>query len=163
VLDAIDHYWLSKRLEIATEEVRRLTPEMAIWELRLALADIPGSESLTVGYAANGNQIVTIGDRSVEIGPMASTEEIRLALLNPLVKTENTSMSVTGAKFLAEQIRNQLAAAKAQLNQAGDEMTTAMGNLQSVADAATKQVQEIKAETAELQAALGLNSNGGPS
>ena len=161
-LSANDLGWFDLRLSIAVYETQRLTPEMSALELKEALKDIAGNDQLTVGYATNGNQIVTIGDRSVEVGPMASNDEIRLALQNPFIRTENTKMSVTGAKFLAEQIRNQLAAAKAQLNQAGQEMTDVMAELQDTANAATQQVKDIKAETADLKAALGLNSNGAP-
>jgi len=135
---------------------------MSVKDLRHALQDIPGGDGLTVSYAPSGNQVITIGDKSVEVGPMASNDEIRLALQNPFIRTENTKVSVTGAKFLAEQIRNQLAAAKAQLNQAGQEMTDVMAELQDTANAATQQVKDIKAETADLKAALGLNSNGAP-
>jgi hypothetical protein len=91
----------------------------------------------------------------------AAMEQINNATQPPPLPEEKP-MSVTGAKFLAEQIRNQLAEAKAQLTQAGEEMTGAVTELKGVADQATKQVQDIKAETADLKAALGLNSNGGP-
>ncbi|MET3964922.1 hypothetical protein [Bradyrhizobium sp. S3.9.1] len=57
---------------------------MSALELKEALKDIAGKEQLTVSYAANGNQIITVGDKSVEVGPMASNDEIRLALQNPL-------------------------------------------------------------------------------
>lgn len=69
---------------------------MSIFELRKSLRDIPGADGLTIGYAANGNQVVTIGDRSVEVGPMARHEEIRLALQSSFVRTESASVSVSG-------------------------------------------------------------------
>ena len=154
--------WLAARLSIAVYDTSRITPEMSVRELKEALSDIPGIETLTISYADNGNQILHIADQSIEVTPMASNEEIRVALQNPFIRTENTKMSVTGAKFLADQIRTQLAAAKAQLDQAGEEMTAAMSELQGVADEATQQVKAVQAETADLKAALGLNSNGGP-
>ncbi|OAF05449.1 hypothetical protein AYJ54_00655 [Bradyrhizobium centrolobii] len=135
---------------------------MSVSELRQAFKDLPGSENLIVSYADNGNQIIQIGDKSVEVGPMASNDEIRLALQNPFIRTENTKVSVTGAKFLAEQIRTQLAAAKAELATAGTDMAAAMTELQDTVVEAKNQVKAVKDETADLKAALGLNSNGGP-
>ena len=56
---------------------------MSAYELREALKGVPGSDTLTIGRAANGNQIITIGDKSLEFSPMASNDEIRIALQNP--------------------------------------------------------------------------------
>ncbi|MCK1479313.1 hypothetical protein IVB27_32385 [Bradyrhizobium sp. 197] len=69
---------------------------MSYRDLREAFRDIPGVETLQVSRAENGNQIITIENRSVEVGPMASNDEIRFALLNPWIRTENTRMSITG-------------------------------------------------------------------
>ena len=157
MLSGNDLDWYAARLAIAVYETQRLNPEMAMWELKQAF---PGLQ--TISTAPNGNQIFHFPDRDLEVGPMASNDEIAAALANPWIRTENTRMSVTGAKFLAEQIRNQLASTKAQLAQAGNEMSAAMTELQATADEATKQVKEVQAETADLKAALGLSSNGGP-
>jgi hypothetical protein len=70
--------------------------------------------------------------------------------------------NLTGASFLANLIRTQHAAIKKQLADAGTEMTVAMTELQDTANEATNQVKAVKAETADLKAALGLNSNGEP-
>jgi hypothetical protein len=89
VLEPIDLYWLNRRLDIATEEVRRLDPEMAMWELKQAF---PGLQ--TVSTAPNGNQIFNFADKSIEVGPMASNDEIAVALENPFIKTENTRITM---------------------------------------------------------------------
>jgi hypothetical protein len=81
--------WYAARLAIAVHEVRRLTPEMAIWELKQAF---PGLK--TVSPAPNGNQILHFEDRDLEVGPMASNAEIRAALQNPFVRTENTRVTM---------------------------------------------------------------------
>jgi hypothetical protein len=67
---------------------------MSAYELQAALKDITGSEQLTISYAQNGNQLIHIGDRTVEVGPMASNDEIRLALQNPFIRTENTKVTM---------------------------------------------------------------------
>jgi len=72
---------------------------MSVKELKDALRDIPGVDGLTVSYAPSGNQVITIGDKSVEVGPMASNEEIRLALQNPFIRTENTKMSIVKSRL----------------------------------------------------------------
>lgn len=73
---------------------------------------------------------------------------------------EPIKKNLTGATFLAGLIRQQMADTKAQLAKAGDDMQKAMTDLQQVASAATDQVKAVQAETADLKAALGLNSNG---
>jgi hypothetical protein len=85
VLEPIELYWLNRRLDIATEEVRRLDPEMAMWELKQAF---PGLQ--TISTTPSGNQIFHFPDRDLEVGPMASNAEIATALQNPFVRTENT-------------------------------------------------------------------------
>jgi hypothetical protein len=70
---------------IAADEIN-----MSIQELRHALKDIPGADGLTINYGENGNQVVTIGNRSVEVRPAASNAEIAAAFANPTVPTSAT-------------------------------------------------------------------------
>jgi len=84
-------------------------------------------------------------------------------LVPPAVKAEPIKKNLTGASFLANLIRTQQAAIKQQLAEAGTELTAAMTELQATANEATNQVNAVKAETADLRAALGMNSNGDPS
>src|SRR6185503_20251498 len=93
-LSQIDLDWFAARLAIAVHETRRLTPEMSVLELRAAFKGIEGSEALTMSYAPNGNQLIHIGDKTLEVGPMASNHEIATALQNPFIRTENTRMSI---------------------------------------------------------------------
>ena len=67
---------------------------MSIAELKDFLPDIPGLNDMTMSYAPNGNQVFHIGDLDLEVSPLASHEEIRLALANPVVKTANTKVTV---------------------------------------------------------------------
>lgn len=159
MLEPIDLYWLSRRLDIATEETRRLTPEMAIWELKQAF---PGLQ--TVSTAPNGNQVLNFADKSIEVGPMASNHEIAVALENPFIKTENTKMSVTGYKPGA--IKAALEAAK---KQAQEELTAAMGTLSEAqvkaaeVPAAIKAVAgQIKKEAEDALQEFAEYTNGGP-
>jgi hypothetical protein len=99
---------------------------------------------------------------------MASDQEIATALnldkidaqAAPAKPADPIKKNLTGATFLAGLIRKQMADTKAQLAKAGQDMQTAMTDLQQVATAATDQVKAVQAETADLKAALGLNSNG---
>ena len=86
------------------------------------------------------------------------TEELPKVDIAP--KPEPIKKNLTGASFLANLIRTQHAAIKEQLSKAGTEMTDAINELQGIANEATNQVKAVKAETADLKAALGLNSNG---
>ena len=75
---------------------------------------------------------------------------------------EGKSMAITGATFLGTKFREDLQKVKDKLNQTGSEMNAAMQELHSTAEQADTMVKQIKDETADLKAALGLNSNGGP-
>jgi hypothetical protein len=105
VLTQNDLDWFAARLSIAVYDVNRITPEMSAYELQAALKDITGSEQLTISYAPSGNQLIHIGDRTVEVGPMASNDEIRLALQNPFIRTENTRLTVSLKDRLQEKAR----------------------------------------------------------
>jgi hypothetical protein len=89
-LNQNDLDWFAARLSIAVYDVNRISPEMSVLELKAALRDIVGSDQLTISYAPNGNQLIEIDGRTIEVGPMASNDEIRVALQNPFIRTENT-------------------------------------------------------------------------
>jgi len=151
LLEPIDHYWLSKRLEIATEEVRRLTPEMSVRELREALKGIEGAEHLTMSYGPGGQQLIHIADKTVAVGPMASNEEIRLALENPFIKTENTKMSIA----------DDLKAARARLQQARQNASSAVAESANVAKLVMEEIAKVEKETEDMRAEI-AGLNGGP-
>lgn len=67
---------------------------MGVQDLKESLSDIPGVTNLTVTYAPNGNQILHVGDKQIEVSPMASNEEIRAALQHPTIPTRNTKITM---------------------------------------------------------------------
>jgi len=92
---------------ILTQFSDRTIADMSALELREALQGIPGAATLTVSYNIdNGNQVIHCGDKSVEVGPMASYDEIRAALTNPFVPTANTQVSVANP---ADRLKDKLA------------------------------------------------------
>ncbi len=93
MLSQSDLDWFAARLSIAVYDTNRETPEMSVYELKEALKDITGIDTLTIQSASNGNQVLTIGDRTLEVSPAASHDEIRLALQNPVIRTENTKLT----------------------------------------------------------------------
>lgn len=121
------------------------------------------------------NKYVTLDGKTVMVGAEATEQEVAKALNLEKIDGQTTAVAVpkvttltpiaknlTGASFLAQLIRSQQAAIKKQLADAGSEMSEAMSELQDVANEATNQVKAVKAETADLKAALGLNSNSDP-
>lgn len=70
---------LSKAIHRLSRETR-----MSAYELSEAMRGVPGAEGLTVRYQPNGDQHVTMAGRTIEVGPMASNEEIIAALMSPL-------------------------------------------------------------------------------
>lgn len=97
-----------------------------------------------------------IADLKPEVADMTEPPKNDLAAPSAPIKK-----NLTGASFLADLIRQQQAAIKTQLAKAGEEMSIAMTELQDTANEATNQVKAVKAETADLRAALGMNSNQG--
>jgi hypothetical protein len=150
-LNQNDLDWLAARLLIAVYDVRRLSPEMSVLELKAAFKGIEGSETLTMRYAPNGNQILIIGDKEIEVGPMASNDEIRLALENPFIKTENTKMSRA----------DDLKAARARLQQARQGAASAVAESASVAGLVLEEIAKVEKETEEMRAEI-AGLNGGP-
>lgn len=83
-------------------------------------------------------------------------------LTNQTEIVRRNAMSVTGAKGLGDQFRTALASVKAKIDKAGADMNTAMTELHDTADTATRMVKQVEAESADLKAALGTITNGGP-
>lgn len=143
---------------------------MSVLELKYALRDVSGIDSLTISYAVNGNQILNLGDLAVEVSPMASNEEIRAALGKPTIPTRNTKVTVT----------TPLDRLKGKFLQARGVAQRVATNMEAEADSLIAQEDAMKAKTTnafaphkavlaeagtELQAiedALNLMSNGGP-
>jgi len=161
-LNANDLEWYAARISIAVYDTNRETPEMSAYELREALKGIPGSEDLTIGRADNGNQIIHIGDKTLEVSPMASNDEIILALQNPFIRTENTKMSITGATHLADSIKAKIQAAKDRMAKSTSNTDAALAKLNSAADQADVVSKSIEKEADDLVASLGQFTNGGP-
>lgn len=165
LLDQNDLDWLAARLSIAVYDVNRTTPEMSAFELRAALKGVEGSENLVVSYAPNGNQIIRIGDKTLEVGPMASNDEIAAALQNPFIRTENTKMSVTGLQqgaFEAKlaEMRQKIADKQSQaINKIDGAVTAGLSKMDAAADGvvakAEKEIESALQEFAPF-------TNGGP-
>jgi len=128
---------------------------MSVQDLKEALRDIPGSHDLTIGYAGNGNQIIHVGDRTIEVGPMAGIDEIRARLnIQKINDIGNPAMATLG---------EQLKAARAKLADARDGAARAVADCADAsaivlqeADKASKEAAALRAEVAEL-------TNGAPS
>ncbi len=142
---------------------------MSISDLRQALIGIPGVEDLTVGYASNGNQLINVGDRTLEVAPMASNEEIRLALLNPFVRTENTIMSVNPIDRLKEKLAKAAGVGgrvAAKIESKADALIAREGELSTKSDRAFAGheaiVDSANVVLDDIEASLNQLSNGGP-
>lgn len=141
--------------------VRKL---MSVQDLKEALRDIPGSQGLTVQYGAQGNQVIHIGHRTIEVGPMASGDEIRAKLTNPFNGTDTKPMSISGyepgsIKAKLEALKNvgkqRRDAALAKLDDAGKKHEAVNAEIESIAGQIEKEASDALQEFAEF-------SNGGP-
>jgi hypothetical protein len=150
------------------------------------LKEALGSDNIKLRYG-NGKQYVTMDDKTVELPADASPEDVAKALNVTPVPTVNLveepkqdapvppqeaakpvqqpapiAKNRTGAGYFANLVRTQQAAFKEQFAKAGQEMEAALNEMKQLADAATQEAKHVKAEAADLRAALGLNSNGEP-
>jgi hypothetical protein len=164
VLSQNDLDWYAARLAIAVHETRRLTPQMAIWELKQAF---PGLQ--TVSLAPNGNQIFNFEDKSVEVGPMASNDEIKLALENPFVRTENTRLTVSLKDRLQEKARLASSIVSNEVKALEDGMDAIIAEKDAVAQkrqaaiAATSDVLGVvKDQWDGIKSSVDILSNGAP-
>lgn len=137
---------------------------MSVLDLRAALRGVDGSETLTVSYARNGNQLIHIGDKTLEVGPMASNHEIATALQNPFIRTENTKMSISGYEPGA--IRAKLEALKNQGKQRRDQALAKLENAGRAHEAVSDEIERVAGQL-EKEADAALQefaefSNGGP-
>jgi len=137
---------------------------MSAQELKEALKDIPGATNLTISYGPGGRQILHVGDKTVEVSPMASNDEIRQALLNPTIPTKNTKMSISG--YEPGSIRAKLEALKTagkqrrdaalgKLDEAGKKHEAVSAEIEVIATAIEKEADDALAEFAQF-------TNGGP-
>lgn len=92
-----DLRWFGARLSIAIEDIRRFGG-MSAHDLKQALRDVPGVETLTMGYAQGGNLLVTIAGRTVEVSPTASNAEIAHAF-REAVNTPNVATPLPPVNF----------------------------------------------------------------
>jgi|ERR1700743_1999523 len=141
---------LTNRL-IAYRFVRNL---MSAQDLKDALRDIPESQDLTLNYAPNGNQLIHIGERTIEIGPMAGNDEVR-AKLNIQKINEITSppMSTIG---------EQLKAARAKLAEARDGAARAVADCADASAVVLQEADKASKEAAALRAEVAELTNGAP-
>ena len=164
-LSQADCDWLDRRIDLAVYDTNREAPEMLVHDMREALRDVPGFEDLTIEYEPTGHQKLTIGGKTLEVGPMASNAEILAALQNPFVPTRNTKiMSISGYEpgairdklnKLKAQGKQRRDAALAKLDEAGSKHEAVSAEIENVASQIEKEADAALQEFAEF-------SNGGP-
>lgn len=122
-------------------------------ELQRAL--IETSMDLPSDWIRNGAKV-----NETPIPAVTLIEQPKVEIITP--KAEPLKKNITGATFLAGLFRQRIADTRATLAKAGEDLNAAVTELEDTATHAVNQVKAVKAETADLKAALGLNSNGEP-
>ena len=156
--------WYAARLAIAVHETRRLSPEMAMWELKQAF---PGLQ--TISLAKNGNQILHFADRDLEVGPMASNAEIAAALKNPFIRTENTRLTVSLKDRLQEKARLASSIVSSEVKALEDGMDAIIAEKDAVAQKRTAAIAAtgdvlgvVKDQWDSIKSSVDILSNGAP-
>ncbi len=155
-----DLRWFAAQRWIAFEDTREFGG-MSVHELKQALRDIPGAESLTLAYAPNGNELVTIAGHTVEVSPHASAAEIALAFqtpnvtVTPVPPVDYAPAPTIGTKTMSTPNPGSFAASiRAMLDQgrAGVEKAKADGLAQ--VSAAVNKMNDAKDATAKVSASI---------
>lgn len=166
-----DLRWFAARLLFAIEDVKRYGG-MSVHELKQALSAVPGVESLTLGYAPNGNELVTIAGRTVEVSPGASNEDIALAFRGgtpiPTVsfvappiqsQTRTKSMSITGAAPAVLSIKDLITNSRQTVKAAHDKLIANAGKVNDAAAALNGLGDDLGKEGDDLMAMIGQFKN----
>jgi hypothetical protein len=137
---------------------------MGAYDLKQAFHQLPGVERLTIEHRGNGNQVISIGDRTIEVGPMATNEDIERALANPWAAKRQT-MSITGLKSGAFEAK--LAEMKRKLSETQNQGLAKIDGAEQAAsakiDAATSgAAAKIDKEVEDALAEFAAFTNGGP-
>lgn len=112
------------------------------------------------------NQVLHFGDMSIEVSPMASHEEIRLARQNPTVPTANTRVKMQKpwqglAKNIGQLVHDaEIHASKIneRVNAVRPRMETAVGKVNAVLDGHESDVKDVEDFANEME----MVTNGGP-
>lgn len=164
-----DLRWFAARLSIAVEDTKRFGG-MSVHELKQGLAHVPGAESLTVSYAPNGDELVTIAGRTLDVRPDASNEDIAAAFLTlPTVPFSNVTttrtapMSITGAAGATLSIKDIISKSRATVQAAHEKLATNAGKVATAAAALDSLGDDLGKEGDDLMAMIGQfkNSLGG--
>jgi hypothetical protein len=143
---------------------------MSVLELKAALRDIAGSDQLTISYAPNGNQLIEIDGKTIEVGPMASNAEIEAALKNPFIPTANTKITMNPIDRLKDKLAKAAGVGgrvAAKIEAKADALIAREGQLEAKADQAFAPHEAIvdSADVVldDIESSLNQLSNGGPS
>ena len=142
---------------------------MSVNELKEVLKDVPGITGLSITYAANGDQILHVGDKTIQVSPMASNDEIRNALQSPTVPTRNTTVTVNPIDRLKEKLAKASGVGgrvAAKIEAKADALIARESQLEAKADQAFAGHEAIadqaSTELDNIEAALNQLSNRGP-
>ena len=168
MLNPDDLYWLERRLEIATNDTikDRFNLRSTLDLLNALVAKMPGNAEIIADPSGSGEQIVTIGDKTVKFGPLASNEEIVAALQNPFVPTANTTVKMTsplqglGQKLSKLKHDSELDAQKLsdRIDAVAARKDAALSKTHGALDGQEKDIADVEGFVAEIEKA----TNGGP-
>lgn len=139
----------------------------AIMELSIEtrMADLPsdwikdGAKVNEIGQDAALMFSTQTGLGANAVQQLANPSPVNGEIIPPSKSIEPIKGNITGAGFLADLFRQRIADTKATLAKAGEDLNAAVADLEDVATQAVNRVKSVKAETADLKAALGLSSN----
>lgn len=114
----------------------------------------------TVNYGPSGETFVNLTDKSIQVLPTDTVDDIKAKLSNPF--ESNGAMSITDAGKLAGTIKDRINAAKTRIAQVSANTDGALAKLNDAADTGDKIAKQIEAEAEDLLAQIGQFTNGGP-
>lgn len=118
-----------------------------------------GGKQSTVNFGPKGETYLNLPEKSIQVLPTDTVEDIKAKLQNPF---EKKSMSITDAGKLAGTIKDRINAAKSRIAQVSANTDGALAKLNDAADTGDRIAKQIESEAADLLAEIGQFSNGGP-
>jgi hypothetical protein len=183
-LDDTGKLLFAAHVMLAMDDVKRFGG-MSSQDLKSYLGHIPGVEHLTMNYAPHtGNLLVTIGDRTVEVGPTASNADIAAAfaapvtvsvppapvptsailpmprlVAAPITQVSTPPMSITGAVNAGMTIKDLIAGSRTAVKKAHDKLVANAGKVNDAAAALDGLGDSLASEADDLMSMIGQFKN----
>jgi hypothetical protein len=146
-------------------ELSETVDRLNFWEHKIRMNGLEkirralGGRQSTINYGPKGETFVNLPEKSIEVLPTDTVDDIKAKLANPF---EKKTMSITDAGKLAGTIKDRINAAKGRIASVSANVDGSLAKLNDAADTGDKIAKQIEQEASDLLAEIGQFTNGGP-